>query len=94
MFECPSFYVFSDEEAPRVKPSTSGVAFECFGGEETDDDEGTLEAEPANHPTNPFRAAFSPHEVCGLSDTFASFSLNGYRQQQGYVTEDDEDELE
>ncbi len=83
--------VFPGSEDTPPKPSTSGVIFECYGGSDTEGEE-DLENVPVRQSTNPFQPSFSPHEVCGLSDTFASFTLNGYRQQhQGFVTDDDED---
>ena len=41
------------------------------------------------HANNPFHTRFSPHEVCGLSDTLASFTLSGYREQSSILTEDE-----
>ncbi len=82
--------VFPGQSQPSEKPSTSNVIFECYGGETTDDGE-DFGGEQPRQSTNPFRPPFSPHEVCGLSDTLASFSLNGHRQQQGFTTDEDDD---
>ncbi len=41
---------------------------------------------------NPFHMPFSAHEVCGISDTLASFTLSGYRQQTGFLTGDEDSE--
>ncbi len=88
------FDEFSDQnqnQRPK-KPPTSRVNFECYGGETTDDEPEDFTQQQSTRSTNPFRAPFSPHEVCGISDTLASFSLNGHRQQQGFTTDEEDDD--
>ena len=88
------FGVFSDQNQnqPPKKATTSRVNFECYGGEATDNESEDFTQQRSTRSTNPFRAPFSPHEVCGISDTLASFSLNGHRQQQGFTTDEEDDD--